>query len=195
VKRAGWAWVGVALAVFIPALVLGVPPDPATSPWAVLPAQGWSGGTLPRLLGAAWVHGSAQHQQLNLLGLALLAALGWAWRVPRSSALAWLLAWPVGHLMLLLDPRLAWYVGASGVLHAGLGVLVVQLWARHRGLGAILALALGGKVLLDVAAGTPISTRVGLDIPIAPLAHLFGGLCGVAIAGFHHARFSPNGQI
>jgi hypothetical protein len=183
------------LALIIPALILGVPADPATSPWSVLPAQGWSGGTLPRLMGAAWVHATARHQHLNLLAAALIALLGWAWRAPWRAALAWALAWPATHLLLLLDPRLGWYVGASGMLHAGLAVLLVGRWRHQPRLVALIGVALALKVLLDVAAGTPLATRSGLDVAMVPLSHVFGILAGVAIAGLHQSRICHHAHI
>jgi rhomboid family GlyGly-CTERM serine protease len=186
------AWLLVALLLIGPALILGVLADPANSPWALHPAQGWGGLHPWSLLSPAWVHASARHEWFNLIGAGLLGALGWALRVPSRAALAWLLSWPLTHALLMLDPRLGWYVGASGVLHAGLAVLIVQLWRPQRGLAATLAGLLLGKVLLDVASGLPLASRAGLDVPMAPLAHLFGVLAGLLVAGFHHGRISHN---
>jgi rhomboid family GlyGly-CTERM serine protease len=186
------AWLLVALALIGPALILGVPADPATSPWALSPSQGWRGLHPWSLLSPAWVHATARHELFNLLGAGLLGALGWALRAPPRAALAWLVAWPLTHALLMMDPRLGWYVGASGVLHAGLAVLIVHLWRRQRGLAATLAALLLGKVLLDVASGLPLADRAGLDVPMVPLAHLFGVLAGFVAAGFHHDRISRN---
>lgn len=185
------AWLAVALALCLPALWIGVPSDLVASPWALHPAQGWSSIHPWSLWSAAWVHASQQHLQFNLLAGGLVGLLGWALRAPARAALAWALAWPATHALLMLDPQLAWYVGASGVLHAGVAVLVVALWQQsRRGRGAMVGVLLLIKVTMDVASGLPLASRAGLDVPLAPLSHLFGAFAGLAFAGFHHARFS-----
>lgn len=191
-KRPGWAWVLVALLLVAPAAVLAPQADPEHATWALQPAQGWGQLRPWALWSAAWAHASAQHAQYNLLAGLLVGALGWALRAPWQAAAAWVLAWPVTHALLMLDPRLAWYAGASGVLHAGVAVLAVALWPRHRGLSATLVVLILTKVLLDVASGVPVAYRAGLDVPMASLSHLFGVLTGFAFAGFHHGRNSHN---
>ncbi len=185
------AWLIVALAVCLPALLVGVSADPFESTWALHPSQGWSSLHPWSLWSAAWVHASPRHAQFNLLAGGLVGWLGWTLRAPAWAAVAWMLAWPATHALLMLDPRLGWYVGASGVLHAGVAVLAVVLWQQSRRwaaviLGALLLL----KVGLDVAAGLPLASRAGLDVPMAPLSHLSGVLAGLVFAGFHHGRIS-----
>ncbi|MEY8876644.1 MAG: hypothetical protein AB9M60_09070 [Leptothrix sp. (in: b-proteobacteria)] len=80
-----------------------------------------------RLWSAAWLHWSRLHLLANALGALLVGALGWVWRPDRTAAWAWGLAWPLTHLSLLLQPELTRYGGLSGVLHAGVAVVVVGL--------------------------------------------------------------------
>ena len=95
----------------------------ATQPW--------------RLWTCAWVHWSGAHLGVNIAGAAVIAAVGWRARMNGRAALAWAVAWPLTHLLMLAaDPgRLArvlpHYVGLSGVLHAGVIVLGLTLaWPR-----------------------------------------------------------------
>ena len=74
------------------------------------------------------------HLLANLLATALVAAYGWAARVPVEVALAWLVAWPFTHVALWAKPELLHYGGLSGVLHAG--VAAVTVWLVLRGQGA-----------------------------------------------------------
>ena len=62
----------------------------------------------------------------------LVAVLGLAAGCDRRAAAAWLLAWPLTQAALLLDPRLQWYAGASGVLHAGVAVAAAGLLRTPR---------------------------------------------------------------
>ncbi len=134
---------------------------------------------------AAFVHWSALHLGANLAGCAVLAALGTAARLPPRAALAWLAAWPLTHLALLAQPTLAHYGGLSGVLHAGVAVVAIELLARRGAQGAVgLALCLGLllKLALERPWAGPLAHPAGWDIALAPAAHLAGAVAG-ALAG------------
>jgi len=194
----GLPWVGVCLALAAPAVFLGWAPlsEPAQWPpaWQHLvlrPAAGWQ--QAPWVFWTtAWLHGSERHLVFNLLGLTVLAAMGWRTRLgPMWAFMLWL-AWPLTHLALLLDPRLTHYMGASGVLHAG---LVLWLVAARQRLGMrVFRLALGA-VLVKVAweAASSLSgglavNRPGADIPVAVWAHVSGVTLGLLLAGIHGAQ-------
>ena len=175
------AWVGVALLLALPALLAGAgssqvidwqPSSALREPW-----RWWS---------AAWVHYSRMHWLVNLAGAALVAVLGVAARVDRRAALAWLLAWPLTHLGLLLRPELAHYGGLSGVLHAGVAVIAVQLLLasqrRERTIGALLAAGLLAKLIYEAPWGPVLRHPAGWDIAVAPLAHATGAAAGVLCA-------------
>ena len=114
--RAGRWWALSAL-LAAGALVGALQPSHALD-WqpALAYAQPW------RAWSAAFVHWSARHLSANLGALLLVGALGAAAGCQGRATLAWALAWPTGHALLLLQPRLLHYGGLSGVLHAGVAV-------------------------------------------------------------------------
>ena len=92
-----------------------------------------------RLWTCAWVHWSAAHLLVNLVGAIVVAFVGWRARLSAAAALAWFLAWPTTQLAMaaLGSERVAaampHYGGLSGVLHAGVVVLGLSLaWPSAR---------------------------------------------------------------
>ncbi len=143
-----------------------------------------------RALTAAWVHWSPGHLVMNLFACAILAALGWAGGLPRSAALAWLLAWPMTAWMPSaigsLWPRVvADHIGGlSGVLHAGVAVAAVWLGVRgrgpERGLALLLGVGLAGKLLWEWQVSP--QWLAGSAVQVSTAAHLGGSLSGVLAA-------------
>lgn len=188
--RVGWCAVAALLAGGA-LLARGAAPGPIdwqpglalTEPW-----RWWS---------AAWVHFSPRHLSANLLGAALVAALGVATGVPRRAVVAWLAAWPLTHLALRLQPELAYYGGLSGVLHAGVAVVAVQLvldgprLRRLLGLGLLAGLAV--KIALEAPWGAAVRYPPEWDIGVAPLAHATGAGMGVLLGLLLHRR-GPRGE-
>lgn len=131
---------------------------------------------------AAWVHFSDLHLQANLAGALLVALLGVASGVPMRAAMAWLIAWPLTQLGLLVQPALAHYGGLSGVLHAGVAVVAVQLLIegppRRRWLGGALLVGLALKLLSETPWIGPVQHPQGIDIGTVPLAHVMGAAAG-----------------
>jgi len=143
-------------------------------------AQPW------RAFSAAAVHYSALHLVANLAGAALVGALGVFADLPARYAAAWLAAWPLTQLGLLLRPELAHYGGLSGVLHAGVAVAALALLlrgrGRRRGVGAALLAGLALKLFLEAPWGPVLQMRAGWDVAIAPFAHLSGTIAGLLCA-------------
>jgi len=139
-----------------------------------------------RCWSAAWVHWSDGHRWANIAGTVLVAALGWRAQCDRLDSLAWLVAWPLTHLGLLLQPTLAHYGGLSGVLHAGIVVAAVSLLQRERGtrraLGAAVLLGVALKIGLEQPWLGTLQRWPGWNIAIAPGAHLSGALAGLGCA-------------
>ncbi len=107
---------GSVLAWWVPASLLDWQPGRALAePW--------------RLFTAAWVHWSAWHLGANLAGTGVVALLGLAARLPARAALALALAWPFTQAGLWVEPALAHYGGASGVLHAAVAIAACWLVA------------------------------------------------------------------
>jgi rhomboid family GlyGly-CTERM serine protease len=131
------------------------------------------------------VHWSVGHLLANLAGCAVLAWLGLAASLPARCTRAWLLAWPLTHVGLLLLPDLQHYGGLSGVLHAGVAIAVVELLfrqGRDRLLGAAIAAGLLLKLLLEQPFGAAMRQVPGWDIAVVPFAHLSGAIAGLACA-------------
>lgn len=178
------AWCGVAALLGLGALVVQWVGGAArtTIDWqpALAGAEPW------RAWSAAWVHYSALHLGANLLGCALVAALGVAAHAPRRAAIAWLAAWPLTQLGLLAQPALAHYGGLSGVLHGGVAIIAVQLLLeaprRHRGLGVAILAGLAVKLVLEAPWRGPLAHPPGWDIATAPGAHVSGVVAGLAAA-------------
>lgn len=176
------AWLVVACLLVLPSLAIWPAQALRALSWqpALAFSEPWRWWT------AAWVHLSAKHLVANLVGAVLVAALGWAARVPPRAAWAWLMAWPLTQLGLLLQPGLQRYGGLSGVLHAGVAVAAVHLLMlperqAHR-LGAAILAGLALKILLEGPWRGPLIHPPEWDIAVAPLAHLLGSAWGCACA-------------
>ncbi len=169
----------------LPALVVGTGRGLA---WEVLcwrpevvwlePWRWWSAG---------WVHLSVMHLQANLVGVVLVIALGWVARVETRAVLAWALAWPLTHLLLLVQPELGSYGGLSGVLHAGVIIAAVSAWRSApnpsaRWVAGALGVGVLGKVLAERPWASVLTHPAGWDIAVAPGAHASGLCAGAALA-------------
>jgi hypothetical protein len=154
------------------------------------------------------VHWSWPHLAVNLTGAAVGAGVGWRARADVRAALAWLLAWPLTHVLLGLPGAafargLPHYGGLSGVLHAGVVVLGLTLAfpraldaegpegshglapltsaqaARHRLVGLALVGGTLAKVLLEAPWDPALRPSALLGIEVAPLAHACGPVAGL----------------
>ena len=130
-----------------------------------------------RLLTAHIVHLDVHHLILNELGLVLV----WSLFAQDYDAVEWCVIVLSGALAISsglwwLSPRVAWYVGASGVLHSVMGAGVAKHLAERSWDRWILAIGLGAKLAWEQWVG-----------PAAPLivvdAHLYGAACGFIVGG------------
>jgi rhomboid family GlyGly-CTERM serine protease len=148
---------------------------------------------------AALVHLSPLHLAANLAGAVAVAVLGWAARLPRRSAVAWAVAWPLTQWGLLARPDLLHYGGLSGVLHAGVAVaalfLAVRASGARRAVGVATLAVTIAKVVSEAPWGAVLRQPEGWDIAVAPVAHATGLLAGLACAGaaelLRHSRARP----
>ncbi len=179
---AGWRWWAALGALLLAGSALAWPVPSALIDWQPgrALAQPW------RWFSAAFVHWSEAHLAANAAGAAVLMALGWAARLPKAATLAWLAAWPLTHLGLLLRPELAHYGGLSGVLHAGVAVAALWLLVQARGARRGVAAAIAAGLLLKLAGERPFGSVLqhpaGWDIALAPIAHATGAIAGFACA-------------
>jgi rhomboid family GlyGly-CTERM serine protease len=134
---------------------------------SAIAAGGWW-----RLLTAHIVHLDLHHLILNELGLVLV----WALFAEDFDAVEWCVIVSVGALgissgLFWLSPHVAWYVGASGVLHSIMAAgcakhLAVRAWDRW-----ILVTCLCAKLIYEQFGG-PEPALVVVD------AHLYGAISG-----------------
>lgn len=180
-SRGAAAWVASSLALsLLAALAFSAPQDALDwQPTRAL-AEPW------RVWTAAFVHWTPWHLAANAIGCAVVAAFGWAAQVPLRALLAWLVAWPLTHVALAVQPALVSYGGLSGVLHAGVAVAAWQPLRHGRGraraLGALVMVGLAVKIVLEAPWRAPTQLVPGWDFPVAPLAHATGGLAGLLCA-------------
>ncbi len=176
-----WAWPALAGLMALAALAAhGQPPLRLDWQPTLLATEPW------RAFTAAAVHYSPLHLGANLAGALLVGLLGLAARVAWPGVLAWLVAWPLTHVGLLLRPELAHYGGLSGVLHAGVAVAAVHLVAhgmpRQCWIGAAVLAGLALKVVGEAPWGPVLRWPPGWDIAVAPLAHATGSIAGLVCA-------------
>lgn len=177
--RAGWVGLCALLGVLA---LLGWGRERSGLDWqpALAAAQPWRAWT------AVGVHYSALHLAANLAGAVVVGALGWTANVAPRAVAAWALAWPAAHFALWLEPGLVHYGGLSGVLHAGVAVVAVELVARshpaQRRIGWALLAGLALKVAIEAPWGAPLRHPSGWDIAVAPLAHATGAVAGLLSA-------------
>lgn len=191
-RRPGALWAAFSAALGAGALAAAAV-DPALLDWQRLLAwsQPW------RWWSAALVHLSTGHLLANLAGCVVVGAFGGAARCHRRDAAAWAAAWPITHLLLVLQPALTRYAGLSGLLHAGVAVAAFALVSRERGarraIGAAVLAGLLVKVLSERPWGPAVQHWPAWDIGIAPLAHATGAAAGLLCAAVAWATSRPSG--
>jgi rhomboid family GlyGly-CTERM serine protease len=137
---------------------------------SAIAAGGWW-----RLLTAHLVHLDAHHLILNELGLVLmwsLFAADYAAEEWCAIALSGALAISCG--LWWLSPHVAWYVGASGVLHTVMAAGTAKHLARREWDRWLLLVGLCVKLAWEQRAGHA-APGVVVD------AHLYGAACGFAV--------------
>lgn len=146
--------------------------------WTQLPWTLWT---------SAWVHLGTPHLIGNLLVLGAYLTIGWVVRLDARCTLAWLLAWPLVQLSLLLWPGVREVVGLSGLLHAGALVVAVHLALerlpiqRARFWGVLLAVAVLSKVALEQAWQRPVVWDGTHELFVVQVAHLAGVSWGIVL--------------
>lgn len=142
------------------------------------------GGEYGRLVTGHLYHHDVAHLTWNLAGLALVA-----WLFVRDYTTGqWCAILAVSTVavdlgFLVLQPRLEWYVGFSGVLHGLMAAGLVRWWWRYRDpvtllVSAAFVLKLGWEHLY----GALPFTAATLTIPVIHAAHTYGAVGGVVAA-------------
>ncbi len=165
------------------ALLLALLSVAGTALPGALAAFGWQraaidGGDVFRPLSAHAVNINLRHLLFNLLGLALLTELLME-RWHGTDIVSLCVASALGTSLLLwrFEPALQWYAGLSGLLHGLWGGAALAGWLETRSrlhVGALAALAIKLVWLNPAASAT--------DLPVVPVAHLYGAASGLAWA-------------
>jgi rhomboid family GlyGly-CTERM serine protease len=178
--RGRWVWL-LAIVLFLD-LVLGLGDSVGGMlryDRSAIAAGGWW-----RLLTAHTVHLDVHHLLLNELGLVLM----WSLFAQDYDPIEWCVIVFSGALAISsglwwLSPHVAWYVGASGVLHS----IMAAGCAKHLAEGAwdrwILLVCLCAKLAYEQLAGHA-APMVVVD------AHLYGAACGFAVGAALSARIA-----
>ncbi len=136
--------------------------------------EGW------RLVTAHLVHLDEQHALLNAAGLLLLGLL--------FAGVARLRYWLIAAALSIVvidagfwwhETALAWYVGASGVLHGLMAAGTVALLRRREAIALATAVIFVGKLVWEQAVG-PLPFETHGSVIVA--AHAWGALGGAAAA-------------
>ena len=136
-----------------------------------------------RLLTAHIAHLGLHHAILNMVGLVFLWALfAREWRPREWAVIILLVAAAIDGGLWFRDPQVAWYVGASGVLHGIMAAGVLACLRRHDPLGWLMAGLLAAKLAYEQLHGA--LPFAGRGVPVVVDAHLYGALAGFAAAGF-----------
>jgi rhomboid family GlyGly-CTERM serine protease len=147
---------------------------------------GVADGQLWRLVTAHLVHLNFEHALLNVIGLILLWALFAGLQSWRETLLVTLLSMAsIDAGFWFLEPRLQWYVGASGVLHGLMGAGVVKLMRERDPIAWVAGMLFIGKLIWEQTHGPlPFETQ-GIVIVSA---HLYGAVGGLLAAGLSWGR-------
>lgn len=134
-----------------------------------------------RLLTGNLVHLGWYHLLMDGTALLLIWTLfGRCYRLWQWSAiiLAALLSVSIG--LYLFDPRLAWYVGLSGMLHGIYAAGTVAVARRDKPRAALFGLLLAGKLVWEQLHGAAATTVALIGGAVVVDAHLYGAVAGLA---------------
>jgi rhomboid family GlyGly-CTERM serine protease len=162
-----WAWPGLAARLVYDRVAIG-------------------DGELWRLASGHLVHFSTAHLAANL-GVLLVAGAALEHRDPRATAMLYGLAMPfIGVVLWLVEPSLAVFGGASGIVFAVLTAFALDALARpgrQRLVGGALLAGLCIKLVAELGFGWSTGALApGSDIVAVPASHAAG--MAIAILGY-----------
>ena len=177
-RRSAWVMAGLTTGL----IALAMAGEPLTYQLRFERA-GIEAGELWRLASGHLVHLGWRHLWLNVTGLLLIGVLfGQAF-----TAAAWLLI--LAGAVVLMDlgfwqSGLEWYVGLSGLLHAGFAAGTLRWISAGLKDGIILGVILVGKLAWEQIVGPMPFSETSAGGPVVVDAHLYGALGGGVVAGF-----------
>lgn len=177
---------GVGLAIALALLLLPVLGGEALKlAWryeraAVAAGQWW------RFFTCHFVHLDAHHALLNAAGLALLWSLfarshgWWQWLLAIASSMV-----AIGAGFWFISTQLAWYVGASGMLHGVFACGCITMLRQRDSIGLVAGAIFVGKLVYEQWHGPLPFERAD---QVVTVAHLYGAIGGAAMGLVLRAR-------
>lgn len=163
---------------------------------AVADGQWW------RLLSAHYVHLNAPHLAMNLLALTLvIALLRTACRATTWFAVYATMSLAVSAALLVFEPGLVRYAGASGVIHGLVAFGAVLRLGAARVESSMLLAGLLAKLAWEAGSGPLAGSEAMIGAPVITASHRYGAIAGLLLALVigawrrRHARFSARGQL
>jgi rhomboid family GlyGly-CTERM serine protease len=138
--------------------------------------MGIANGQWWRFFTAHWVHLDALHAGLNAVGLSLLWMLfarsyrSWQWLMAIGASLI-----AMGLGFWFISTELAWYVGASGLLHGVFACGCIAMLRQRDRIGLIAAVIFVGKLAYEQWQGPLPFERAD---QVVTVAHLYGASGG-----------------
>ena len=144
-----------------------------------------------RVLSAHLVHANWIHLALNLAGLALCIGItGIVWRWWQWLWRCLLLMLCISASFFLLQSKMGWYVGFSGVL-MGLYLLAAFDTRRQQpGMSIILAIFILSKIGMEQFSSVNMTTQDLIGVPVMVDAHLYGVVTALAIIALQYGFVS-----
>jgi rhomboid family GlyGly-CTERM serine protease len=150
---------------------------------AVAAGQWW------RCFTCHFVHLDAHHALLNTVGLALLWSLfarSYAWWQWLLAIMASMIAIDTGFWF--ISTQLAWYVGASGVLHGVFACGCIAMLRQRDRIGVLAGVIFAGKLVYEQWHGPLPFERAD---QVVTVAHLYGAIGGAAMGLVLRGRSQP----
>jgi rhomboid family GlyGly-CTERM serine protease len=141
-------------------------------------------GQVWRLFSGHFAHLGWSHLWLNTGGLAVIWALvGNCFTTRQWLIIITGLTLGVSLGLMAFNPKLAWYVGLSGVLHGMLvaGAVTELRKGQHRGYVLLILVAM--KLIWEQMTGPLPGSEASAGGTVIVDAHLYGGLCGIILGG------------
>ncbi len=132
-----------------------------------------------------WVHANWVHYALNMTGFVLCVALTeTGWKLVQWILRILLLALGISIAFWLLQPKMGWYVGFSGVLFGLYVLCAITSWPQQKVMSSILLSIIALKLILDLWSSVKITSDELIGIPVLVEAHLYGVITALIIEMF-----------
>lgn len=154
------------------------------NPWLRYDREAIVAGEVWRLISGHLVHLNIWHMAMNLTGFVLCAfffndllnrKILWLWFLPSSLL--------VSAAFYLLDERLHWYVGLSGILHGLFLLCLIVGWRGNRALHSLVIALVIGRLVWEQMPDYDVNyLQSVIQGRVHVNAHLYGSIAGALTA-------------